>query len=597
MTKRNQPMASHYDVVIVGAGLAGLSLARQLLLTTDKNILLLERRSQVPPPRQKVGEATVQLGGYYFSKVLDLEEHLLREHFMKYNLRFFWKSAERGNRAYEDYSQSFIKPFSNIASYQLDRNKLETELLRLNQADDTFTFAAASRDLDVSLCDDGPHTVAFTQEGKQSRVTAEWVVDTAGRNKVLARQLGLERRSPIRHGSYFGWVDGLVNVEKLTARTPREVRINKDRAAIGHLPVWLATNHFVGEGFWLWVIPLQGKTSLGVVFDSEKLPREKVSSPEKLMAWICEEFPLFDRDLPQRRMYDFAGFTSFAYDCAETIHPSKWALSGEAGRFSDPLYSPGGDLIAIHNTLIADAIADGDADISSKCQLYEQVLRAVYQAYVPSYTVSYHTLGDQEIFSLRYTWELTIYFAGYVFPFINDFFTNRRFLLAFIRLFSQLGPVNRSVQSLLGDYYRWKQENCKPAESPIFFDFAESGFLQQAEKTFYQVGVEVAEAKRILGHQVENLMELARFVGAHVASAVLDDPRVVTNRRYVESLDLQDLAFDPEEMRRRWQECRDDEEPYLWSFDPFVMDRFRVAPRAAADAAQPTEAMAAGGTR
>ena len=29
-------MREHYDVVIIGAGLAGLSLARQLLLTSDK---------------------------------------------------------------------------------------------------------------------------------------------------------------------------------------------------------------------------------------------------------------------------------------------------------------------------------------------------------------------------------------------------------------------------------------------------------------------------------------------------------------------------------------------------------------------------------
>ncbi len=99
-------MEKHHDVVIGGGGLAGLSLARHLLLDTDKTILLLERRAEVPPPRQKVGEATVQLSGYYFSKVLDLEEHLLREHFMKYNLRFFWKSSRRDNRSYEDYSQS-----------------------------------------------------------------------------------------------------------------------------------------------------------------------------------------------------------------------------------------------------------------------------------------------------------------------------------------------------------------------------------------------------------------------------------------------------------------------------------------------------------
>ena len=92
----------HYDVVILGAGLAGLSLARHLLLETDKNVLVLERRESVPGRRQKVGESTVQLGGYYFSKVLDLEEHLLSRHYIKNNLRFHWKNAGRDNRGMEE---------------------------------------------------------------------------------------------------------------------------------------------------------------------------------------------------------------------------------------------------------------------------------------------------------------------------------------------------------------------------------------------------------------------------------------------------------------------------------------------------------------
>ena len=109
----------------------------------------------------------------------------------------------------------------------------------------------------------------------------------------------------------------------------------------------------------------------------------------------------------------------------------------------------------------------------------------------------------------------------------------------------------------------------------------EIGSLREAEKTFYQVGVGPSEAKKILAGQVENLAELARFIGAHVASVVLDDRRVLTHRRFVEGLDVRNLKFDPEEMRRRWQACADKEQDgtYPWSFDPFVMDRFRTPRR------------------
>src|SRR5712692_8896734 len=152
----------NYDVLIIGAGLAGLSLSRQLLLNSDKKVLLLDKRSQIPSPHQKVGEATVQLSAYYFSKVLDLEEHLLREHYLKYNLRFYWKTAGLDNRCFENYSQSYIRNVSNIATYQLNRNKIEDEMLRRNVENPNFDFCAPISNLKVSLSEDGPHMIIFS---------------------------------------------------------------------------------------------------------------------------------------------------------------------------------------------------------------------------------------------------------------------------------------------------------------------------------------------------------------------------------------------------------------------------------------------------
>jgi 2-polyprenyl-6-methoxyphenol hydroxylase-like FAD-dependent oxidoreductase len=573
--------ADHYDVLIIGAGLAGLSLARQLLLNSDKSVLLVERRSQIPPPHQKVGEATVQLSAYYFSKVLDLEEHLLREHLMKYNLRFYWKTAGRENRDFEDYGQAYIRQLSNIASYQLDRNKIEGELLRLNLEDARFTFCKSVAGLRVSLSDGcGPHSVSFKAGGAESSLRADWVVDTSGRGKFLARRQGLLKENPIRHGASFFWVEGLVNVEKLTDRSPREVRLKRDRAATGHLPVWLATNHFCGEGFWFWVIPLQGKTSLGLVYDDRVFPRERVSSLPKLLEWVCEEFPLFARDLPRRRVLDHSSLKDFSYDCAQTINPARWALSGEAGRFSDPLYSPGGDLIALYNTLITDAVlTDGAGELASKCRLYEQLMEAFYAAYVPSYAVSYDVLGDQEAMTLKYSWELAIYFSFYVFPFINDLFTDKKFVAAFLRRFSQLGPINKSLQEFLSAYYRWKKTERQPPREPVFNDFMDIGPLRAAEKVFYEVGVSVDEARRVLDHQLANLREMARFTLAYVSSVVLSDERVLTNRAFVESIDIQRYRFDPDAMRESYAGCADAAAVYEWSFDPYVLAKIAAEPR------------------
>src|SRR5262249_41143005 len=153
-------------------------------------------------------------------------------------------------------------------------------------------------------------------------------------------------------GASFLWVEGLVDIEKLTDSTPREVRLQRRRSAVGHLPLWLATNHFVGEGFWFWGIPLQAKTSLGLVYDHTRISRESVNSAGKLLDWVCREFPLFARDLPHRKVLDFSAIKDYAHDCAQTVHPARWALVGDAGRFNDPLYSPGSDVISVSNTLL-----------------------------------------------------------------------------------------------------------------------------------------------------------------------------------------------------------------------------------------------------
>src|SRR5260370_20801201 len=106
---------------------------------------------------------------------------------------------------------------------------------------------------------------------------------------------------------------------------------------------------------------------------------------------------MFARDLTNRKILDEGRLIDYSYDCVQTISPERWALVGEAGRFTDPLYNPGSDLIAIYNTLITDAIqTDDNALLGEKCNMAEQIQRVMYQSDVPSYADSYEWLCDPE---------------------------------------------------------------------------------------------------------------------------------------------------------------------------------------------------------
>ena len=57
----------------------------------------------------------------------------------------------------------------------------------------------------------------------------------------------------------------------------------------------------------------------------------------------------------------------------------------------------------------------------------------------------------------------------------------------------------------------------------------------------------------MLARQMENLETLMRWTAAHVASVVLGDEAVLTDRAFVEGFDLADLRFDPQAWAERWR--------------------------------------------
>ena len=184
-----------YDLAILGGGLAGGLLARQLRLQRpDLRVLVLERANDTS---YKVGEATVELFSNYLVRKLGLSTYLYEHHLPKNGLRFFF-DREGSDAPITELSEigSYGLPFH--PSFQLDRAALEREL-RDGSAARGADVLEGCKVTDVQL-GDPVHHVEFEEGSAKRRVSARWVVDATGRTSLLAKKLGLrlpEKQQPL----------------------------------------------------------------------------------------------------------------------------------------------------------------------------------------------------------------------------------------------------------------------------------------------------------------------------------------------------------------------------------------------------------------
>ncbi|MCA1713608.1 MAG: tryptophan 7-halogenase, partial [Gammaproteobacteria bacterium] len=339
------------DVAILGGGLAGLSLAIQLKQRDPAiAVTVLERRAH--PVREaafKVGESTVEIGAHYFSHVLGLRAHLDSEQIRKFGFRFFFSE---GSDDIDRCTELGVSRLLATPAWQLDRGRFENFLgSEARQIGVEFHDGALVRDVELATGDDA-HSVTFDHDGAAHRLSARWVVDASGRAGLLKRKLDLAQANDHDVNAVWWRVDGHVDPNQWSDDPAWLSRCDPpDR--------WRSTNHMCGPGYWFWLIPLaSGAHSLGIVCDAKLHPLESMNTHAKAMDWLRVHQPQVAAtlDQPQHALQDFLFLRHFSHGCKQVFSASRWALTGDAGLFLDPFYSPGSDFIAISNTYICDLI-------------------------------------------------------------------------------------------------------------------------------------------------------------------------------------------------------------------------------------------------
>ena len=359
----------HYDVAVLGGGLAGLTIAIQLKRERpETRVLVTDKRSEPAPEAAfKVGESSVEIGAYYYREMIGMRDHLEKYQQRKLGLRFFMPAGDNSDitKRVEFCTPGHLDAFT----HQIDRGRFENELFRRAKKAGADAFRGW-RVQDVSLGADR-HTILMSQEDEECIATARWVVDASGRANILRRKVGSGCRRRYRPSLQRGMdparrrhgLRGLDRRRGVARPDAREGPADPLHFALDSARVLaVADSARVGADLDRRV----RRSALPSVGGDQQLRGiDGLDEAQRAAAARRDRRPARGRArLPAR--------PGLLVRVDAVLLADRWTLVGEAGGFLDALYSPGSDFIGFSNTFSCELIErelDGE-DVTELAEFY-----------------------------------------------------------------------------------------------------------------------------------------------------------------------------------------------------------------------------------
>ena len=498
------------DVVIMGGGLAGLSLAIQLKnKAPDASIMVIEKaRFPRPEAALKVGESTVEVGSHYFEKILGLK-NILDQEIRKLGLRFFFTRDD--NRDITLRTELGPSHFLTVWSYQLDRGRFENALAKhCENLGINLISEASVRDLELAKNDS---RVLFKKRGETHSLKAKWLVDASGRASLLKRKLGLAKS--IKHNINAAWfrIAAKINVDDWSTDVEWQKRNELTRYA--------STNHLYGKGYWTWLIALSsGSTSIGIVADERIHPFNTINTFDKAREWLKNYEPQCSDRIEEKidLFQDFLCLKHFSYRCKQLYSEDGWCLTGDAGMFLDPLYSPGSDFVGMNNGFITDIISKflQGQNISQEVHEHERTFRSIFSGFTPIYEDQYSTMANSKVMSSKFVWDLMMYWGGIAPLFFNQKLTDIEFMNFARPILFDFFNLNVRMQDLYRAWTLLDDDQQHPAG--IFLDYAELPLIKQLNRDL----LVLKEDEKLLKQLRENLKSAGELADEIYSEAIKD---------------------------------------------------------------------------
>jgi len=529
----------HYDVIILGGGLAGGCLARQLHQEAPhlRTLVIEKRQHPVPEAAFKVGESSVEIGAHYFSKRLGLEEHLRSQQLEKLGLRYFFTHGDNRDIA----SRVELGPprFPPVPSFQLDRGRLENMLLESNARlgiDVLHGWKVESFQLATGGSTD-PHQVTIVTGESRRTFTARWLVDASGRAGLIKRKLGLAR--PSSHGANASWwrVKTRVEIDDWSSDPAWKARVSSGLR-------WQSTVHLMGRGYWVWLIPLgSGSHSFGIVADGDLHPYDRINRFERAMDWLREYEPQCAAVMEglTDQLEDFLALKHFAHSCERVFSPDRWALVGEAGVFTDPFYSPGSDFIAMGNDYVTDLILRETAgeSIAERVESFNTMYLRLFDAFIRLYDGQYPIMGNASVMTAKVSWDNATYWAISALLFFQQRYRRPEFIASIDRLLRTFFVLHARMQAL---FRAWDAADDSAAPGHAAMNIVDVDFLRRLQA---DLAIPLMDDEPLRARLDANLALLEAFARTWQRIAAEQDPSlarfVADPEAMVPSLDVKAL--------------------------------------------------------
>ena len=197
---------------------------------------------------------------------------------------------------------------------------------------------------------DGLHTVTIQDPaGAKQTLTARWLVDATGRNRVLQKHLQLQEKV-VEQKDVFWFRLANFNHEILShiqaIKTPNRC----------YVPYY-ATHHFFGKGNWIWYIPMRSPeydslVSIGITYRKDVYPHGEVRTMEQFLECVGREHPVLVELINTRHGRRHELLELLYVECRRRYSAVSWHISGVASDTVHLLYSVGLALSTLQNRQI-----------------------------------------------------------------------------------------------------------------------------------------------------------------------------------------------------------------------------------------------------